>query len=615
MKIWLPIRFKILLTALFFITLAVGIITFTMAKLFHIDKTAYIHDLTSVIAQNAAEESHSLLSGYSEKLQVFTRIIYEEEMLKELKGRLLQQLFKDFREFVAVTLIEDGKEPVIIYDANLLKSVELKKQDLLKFRAEHPLPIESIKAGEVYVENSTLSGKLPTLSLTLAYPYERNKKSMVTATVRLDNILKIAHRSEVFEAFIVDNKGNMLAHRDIKKIIGHDDSGLLPQMKVLAKDKNTVKTLEYDHEGIAMVGGFVAVGLGDLTAGAQIEKSAAYLTARELLRALIGVSLLLLVVSAIVSLFWSRRLTRPLERLSEASKVVGQGDFNIKLESSSRDEIGALAGSFNLMATELHTRAEALEEAQEALVHSEKMAAFGQIGAGIAHEVKNPLAGILGYAQLSMRKVDKDDPLRKNLETIEKETKRCKAIIDNLMKFARQEKSQKNPININNVVNDAVAIVDHQLTINHVAIERELASDLPNIMGSANQIQQVLMNLMINAQQAMDGEPGTVTISTQLLENDFVEVSIKDTGPGMTEEVRDKIFEPFFTTKVVGQGTGLGLSVSYGILKDHNAQVIVDTAPGEGAKFILRFPIGKPEEKVDIEEKLDVIDKVEIKTV
>lgn len=609
MKIWIPIRFKILLTALFVITSAVGIITFTMAKLFHIDKTAYIHDLTSVIAQNVAEESHSLLSGYSEKLLVFTRVMYEEDMRKDLKSKLLQQLFKDFREFVAVTLTEDGKEPVIIYDAALLESVGITKKDIVKFRIEHPLPIESIKTDEIYAENSTLTGKLPTLSLTVAYPYEKNKKSLVTATVRLDNILKIAGRSEVFETFIVDGKGNMLAHSDMKHITKHTESDWLPHMEGLGKEKGPVKTMEYVENGVPMVGGFVHVGLGDLIAAVQIEKSAAYLTARELLRALIGVSLVLLVVSAILSIFWSRRLTRPLERLSEASKVVGQGDFNINVERSSNDEIGALAGSFNLMVNELHTRSEALEEAQEALVHSEKMAAFGQIGAGIAHEVKNPLAGILGYAQLTKRKLDKDDPLMKNLETIEKETKRCKAIIDNLMKFARQEKMEKRPTNINHVINDAIAIVDHQLTINNVILEKELDSHLPDIMASANQIQQVLMNLMINAQQAMAGERGTINISTQLLENGFVEVSIRDTGPGMTEEVRDKIFEPFFTTKTVGQGTGLGLSVSYGILRDHDAQVIVNSAPGEGANFILRFPLAK------LEDSADVIDKGERKTV
>ena len=238
-------------------------------------------------------------------------------------------------------------------------------------------------------------------------------------------------------------------------------------------------------------------------------------------------------------------------------------------------------------------REQALEQAQAALVQSEKMSAFGQISAGIAHEVKNPLAGILGYAQLSKRKLDKDDPLYKNVEIIEKETKRCKEIIENLMKFSRREKVEKELTDINKVAQDAIAIVDHQLTINQVKLEQDLEADLCPLMADGNQLQQVLMNFMINAQQAMDGNPGIVRIATRKLSLEHIEVRVSDNGPGMPEDVSAKIFEPFFTTKPAGKGTGLGLSVSYGIIQDHKGEIRVDSAPGKGTTFIVTLPVAQ----------------------
>lgn len=603
MKWHFPIRFKILLTGLVVITAVVGVITFTMARLFHIDKTAYIHDLTSVITLNTAEETRTILTGYRERLQVFTRFLYEDELRQDQKTKLLQQLFKDFHEFIAVTLHEPGKDPITIYDAYLLKSVGLEKKALLEYRRKNPLPMDEIRSGKAFVENSTISDALPSLTIAIAHKTPEGKNAVVSAVIRLDNLLRLAQRSKVFETFIVDSRGKLLLHSDRQLVAKRSHIDWIPQLKDLQKEESLSRTMEYVQNGAEMVAGFARVEFGDLVAGVQIRKAMAYLTARELLKNLMLVSLLLLLIAVIASLFWSKRITRPIELLSMATRQVGQGEFEINVDSTSHDEIGDLANSFNTMISELNVREKALMEAQDALVHSGKMSAFGQLGAGIAHEVKNPLAGILGYTQLSLRKIEKGDPLRKNLEIIEKETKRCRTIIDNLMKFARQDKSEKRLTDINLVVNDALAIVDHQLTINNVALEKELASNLPDIMANASQIQQVLMNLMINAQQAMAGDKGRVRISTRLLDGiRCVEVSVSDTGPGMTKEVREKIFDPFFTTKAVGQGTGLGLSVSYGILKDHDAEIVVDSAPGEGSTFILRFPLAEPGEK---EEPLD----------
>ena len=269
---------------------------------------------------------------------------------------------------------------------------------------------------------------------------------------------------------------------------------------------------------------------------------------------------------------------------------MGKGEFDVSVTTSSGDEIGALSQSFNQMTDELRERDIKLKGANAALVQSEKLAAFGQLGAGIAHEVKNPLAGILGYAQLTLRKLDDDSPFRKNLDIIESETRRCTDIISNLLQFARQETAKMAETEINSVVESALQIVDHQLGVNNVKISKELANDLPPCDANANQLQQVIMNFAINAQQAMGSDGGTLTVRTHTGAADEVIIEVEDNGPGIPDEIKAKIFEPFFTTKPAGQGTGLGLSVTYGIIKDHGGEIRIEDVEGGGTRFVVSLP-------------------------
>ena len=218
------------------------------------------------------------------------------------------------------------------------------------------------------------------------------------------------------------------------------------------------------------------------------------------------------------------------------------------------------------------------------------MAAVGTLSAGLAHEVKNPLSAVLGYAQLSKRKLSQPDVVLKHLNTIESETRRCNEIISNLMQFSRQEKGEFTDVTINEVVEKSVGIVDHQLGLNDVHVNMQLAPDIPEIIGNPNQLQQVLMNLAINAQQAMAPDGGTVDIVTYC-DDDKVYISVSDTGPGISEEVAKKIFEPFYTTKAAGEGTGLGLSVTYGIIQDHKGNIRVERADSGGARFVIELPL------------------------
>ena len=589
-----PIRFKILITILIVTTSVVSIITFTMANLFHTDKTAYIHDLTSEMAMHTAAEARSLLEGYVEQLKIYTRVVFERDLYQDQKSKLLGQLFEDFREFVAVTVYENGKESATVYDAKMLKEAGLTKEKIFAHRTKNPLPWDRLQASEVYIQNSTLLSNFPTFTLAVSHRIpDSDQEAVVAAEIRLDGLLNLTRRSQVFTSFITDSAGNPLVHSDFQKVIQHARVEWILEIKSLQNQQSYGMTREFLANDIPMVGGLANVNFSGLLAGVQLPKKAAYLTSRELLNNLIGVSLALLICSAVLSLVSARYLTRPLEQLSKATNAVGKGKYDVQLPASSRDEIGDLADSFNQMAVELNSREMALKEAQTALIRSEKMAAFGQLGAGIAHEVKNPLAGILGLAQLSLRKAEKNSPLTKNLTMIETETKRCKTVIENLLKFARQEKVTFKRIEINRLVEEATAIVAHQLGIHHIKIEKQLDANLPQVAGNANQITQVLLNLMINAQQAMEGKAGVVKVTTQRYNEAYVELRVLDTGCGMPKNLQAKVFEPFFTTKPVGKGTGLGLSVSYGIIKKHRGDIRVKSSLGKGTMFAITLPVAR----------------------
>ncbi len=588
-----PIRLKILITLLFVVTGVVSGITFTMANLFHDDKKAYIADLVSNVAISTAEECRSILVGYQERLQVYARIFGNEDLSRPVKASVIKGFFEDFPELVGVVVETEGQEPSSVYNAATLNAHGLTREDMVALRADNPLPLDTILDGEVFIENSTISEKLPTLTLAIRHSRHDGTPFVVSGIVRLDSLWRVAARASSYEVFLADRNGVLLAHSDRKRVARRDTVEVPEKVKAISRQYSASVTHEYEVDGVEIIGGFASVSFGNLVSGAEIQKTAAYLATRDLLFSLMMMALGLLLLATIIGLFWAHRLTRPVEQLSDATKEIAKGKFDIEVNVDARDEIGALAGSFNQMASELMNRDSALLDAQAQLVQSEKMAAFGQLGAGIAHEVKNPLAGILGCAQLSLRKIEKDTPLEKNLLLIEKETRRCKTIIENLLRFARQEKAILEPIEVNPVVHDARAIVAHQLEINKVKLEFDLADDLPMIHGNGNQFQQVLMNLMINAQQAMEGEPGQIKISTGVNEAGQVEVLVRDTGPGIPDDIQKKLFEPFFTTKPGGKGTGLGLSVSFGIIKDHGGEIRIESVPGDGATFVITLPILK----------------------
>lgn len=232
-----------------------------------------------------------------------------------------------------------------------------------------------------------------------------------------------------------------------------------------------------------------------------------------------------------------------------------------------------------------------IKNLQNQLVHSEKLASIGRLAAGIAHEINNPLTGILTFAHLLIKDVPPDDPIHKDLEIIVKEANRCKLITQGLLDFARQTEPRRVPVNINRLIKDTVALVKNQASFQNIKIIEDLNLVLPLVMVDPNQIKQVFMNIILNAQEAMP-QGGFLSISSDFSEDGrSIEIKFTDTGCGIPEEHMGKIFDPFFTTKKTGKGTGLGLAISYGLIKRHRGNIEVESQERKGTTVIIKLPV------------------------
>ncbi len=232
---------------------------------------------------------------------------------------------------------------------------------------------------------------------------------------------------------------------------------------------------------------------------------------------------------------------------------------------------------------------------QQQLAQTEKMSSLGQMIAGTAHELNNPLSSVLGNVQLMRATAaNRDEKLSRRLELLEREAERCQRIVQNLLAFARQRRPQREPLSFNQVVQSVLALMDYQLRTSGVNVSSQLDRELPSLEGDMHQLQQVLVNLLTNAQQAIrqQADQGEILVVTRPAEADGIVLEVHDSGPGISEEIRSRIFDPFFTTKEEGKGTGLGLSIVYGIVASHGGEIEARSSARGGACFRVFLPLG-----------------------
>jgi two-component system NtrC family sensor kinase len=298
-------------------------------------------------------------------------------------------------------------------------------------------------------------------------------------------------------------------------------------------------------------------------------------------------------VSLMIYLLVDRIVLRPVHEIVAATRKVAAGDLNYEIAVTKRDEIGILADSFNEMTKKL-------SEAQRQVYQSQKLAAVGQLAAGVAHEINNPLTGVLSYGSFLLKRAEDKPEFKEDLEVIVRETKRCREIVKGLLDFARQSPPEKHACDITEIVERAVRIVHTQLAAHGVELRKNLPADLPKIHADANQLQQVIVNLLLNANDAIGERGGLIALATTVVSHGEtsqsqakqVEISVSDTGCGIPAADLQRIFDPFFSTKGP-KGTGLGLAVAWGIIEKHTGRIEVESEVGKGTTFRLRLPIGE----------------------
>ncbi len=326
-----------------------------------------------------------------------------------------------------------------------------------------------------------------------------------------------------------------------------------------------------------------------------------YAPLRTFLIEIILANLLLGILLFIAAMIIARSIARPIKNLAAAANKISTGELERKVPIEGRDEIRDLAIEFERMRQKLlesyqdleqkiEQRTKALREAQAQVSHQEKMASMGILAAGVAHEIGNPLTSISSIVQIIKRKVNDDPKLQEYLNTILQNIDRISRIVRELVDFSRPTGSEFTHVNVNEVIRNAVGIVKYDRRAKKVTFKLNLREDIPGLYLVPDQLLQVILNILINALDALKEGQGTIEISTHL-EDNYLKISIKDNGQGIAPEHLNKIFEPFFTTKKVGQGTGLGLSVSYGIIKNFKGKIEVKSELGKGSTFIICLPV------------------------
>lgn len=312
---------------------------------------------------------------------------------------------------------------------------------------------------------------------------------------------------------------------------------------------------------------------------------------------LINVAVLTMVLAAtLASLLLLGMLTmfvlRPIDHLVAMAQRMIDGDMTARVGIRPPAEMGVLCRAIDAMADAVVQREQELKRVtQQQIGRSEKLASIGRLAAGVAHEINNPLTGVLTFAHLLRDKPNMDEQDRQDLNLIIHETTRAAEIVRGLLDFARERAAIKEPLDINDVVRRTVRLIRNQKSFEQINIEERLCDGLPDVEGDMNQLQQVLLNLSLNACEAMP-KGGTLTVESAVMDGRVV-LAISDTGCGIKKDLFDKIFDPFFTTKPVGKGTGLGLSVTYGIVASHGGTIEVASEEGKGTTFTISLPTMK----------------------
>ncbi|HET8542250.1 MAG TPA: ATP-binding protein [Anaeromyxobacter sp.] len=586
----MSIRFQIvaLMGAVLLAALALYLVLAT--RLLTRDKLAYIYDLESSLGAALSEDVRGNVGALADKLSYFAA--------ERAEGgpAAARALLSGDRDLLAAEVWERrGGRFVRVarhVERERLAEANLTEEDLAASSRDTPVPFDAVAAGEVVLQNASLPPDGAILSLAVA---GGGAGRVVVAAVKPDRLLRVFARTTAFRAYLIDGAGRVVVHPDPARVISRADLASRPIVADAIRGKIARGAREVGGPDGPMIAAFAQVGVGRLAVIVEVPREEALRAARQLLTrsVLFGVAALLLALAA--GVYFANRLTAPLRRLEAATRALGRGDFGVEVGKATSGEIGRLAAAFERMRRDIAERDARISEAHLELALTGKLAIIGEFAASVAHEVKNPLSAIVGYAQFGRSAPDLDEA-KQLFGLVEDHAWRGSKILTTLLGFTRDPKPTIGPIDASAVIEDVLRLLSPQMRMKRIQIETAFDPSGPRIAGSPSELQQVLVNLILNAADAMEGcRDKRLTLGTAR-DGSFGVLSVRDTGRGLTPEAQARLFTPFFTTKPSGQGTGLGLSVSQRIVKQHGGDIHAETEPGIGTVFVVRIPLAEQAE-------------------
>ena len=592
-----------------------------------------IQQQETLVAANVSNHVSSHLGHLLDILRVQLRVLVGQPEREDVFESFLHLVYHQSDDFTAVVAADERKRPhgsVMQQSPNpnglLGRHEAARPEDVL--RLLEALPVKDVLTSGAAVGPVFPAGAAGKPHTLLAVKYDRGEDKEPLVLAALVSLRRIEEHMatlavEERDIFLLDRASRVVASATGGRRQAPFTTKQLPRtLQGTLPDRPQVFTADADSgNGSRRVLGAYAL-VPEILFGVVVERAErqALSPVRKLALSTIfwvGVSGL---VAALIGAALARSLSGRVGALVEGAREIARGNLDTKLTVQSDDELGELAKGFNAMTTSLDAarmeilrqteeitawnetlekrveqKSVELRETQDLLLRSRSLAAIGSLGAGVAHEINNPLTGILGLSQLLLADLPAAHPATPLVKDMEEQAQRIQSIVANLLRLAQRQAGEDwRPVDLARIIDDALELCGPKMFRDaNVSIERKVVSPSPPIRGSAPQLQAALMHLIQNARGAMEGRGGTLTVETSVPEERLLRLRISDTGRGISSDHLPRIFDPFFTTKARRADTGIGLSVVHKIIEDHGGNVRVESEPGQGTTFFITFPIDR----------------------
>src|SRR5574341_344372 len=475
--------------------LLAGLLTwFSLAnRLFTRDRLAYTYDLTSSLATTVSEQLRESLGSRVDKLLYFAAVSSTGDPLQQ--ARLLVESDPDL---LGVELWRSrlGRfERVVTWvDLARLDAADLAREDVDEARRTAPVAFEALGSEGPQLQNASLPPDVALLTLAALSP---DGGTAVVAVLKPDRLLRIFARSAAYRVYLVDGRGRVVVHPDPQRVVGRADVSGSDLVQQATRGPVTRAVRDFEGPDGAVIAAFSRVGLGRLAVIAEVPRAEALRATRDLARRTVLLGLAVLFVGILASYAVGRRITAPLRNLQQAAHRIGAGELGAQVPVEGRGETAELAAAFNRMSAELADREVRLSEAHTQVARADKLSAVGELAASFAHEVKNPVSAVVGYAQLGKETRELAEA-HELFGLVEKQGWRASEVLQNLLVFTRREETVPVPAEPAAVVTDVLRLLRHPLRLRGVTVETELPEGLPRILVHGAELQQVLVNLLMN---------------------------------------------------------------------------------------------------------------------